>query len=181
MLRLRTLGGMSLTQDGELLTGAAQQRRRVALLAALAIAGDRGMSRDRLLALLWPERDTASGRQALSQALYALRRATGTEELVLGIGTEDLRLNPDAISADVTDFEAALANGTLDEAAALYAGPFLDGIYVGGDDGAFDRWVDDHRMRLGTLAERAFETLATSAQGRGDHARGRSAMATAWR
>ena len=177
MLRLSTLGGLSLTGDAGPLTGAAQQRRRLALLSALAIAGDRGMSRDRLLALLWPEQDTASGRQALSQALYALRRATGAESLVHGVGAEELRLNPEAISSDVADFEAAVARGALEEAAAHYTGLFLDGVHLSGEEGAFERWVDDNRMRLGMLAERVFETLATTAESRGDH----DAAARWWR
>ena len=177
MLRLSTFGGLSLTGDAGPLTGAAQQRRRLALLSALAVAGDRGMSRDRLLALLWPEQDTASGRQALSQALYALRRATGADALVHGVGAEELRLNPDAISSDVAEFESAVARGTLEEAAAHYTGAFLDGVHLSGEDGAFERWVDDNRMRLGMLAERVFETLATTAESRGDHA----AAARWWR
>ena len=177
MLRLSTLGGLSLVGDAGPLTGAAQQRRRLALLSALAVAGDRGMSRDRLLALLWPEQDTASGRQALSQALYALRRATAADTLVHGVGSEELRLNATAITSDVADFVAAVARGALEEAAAHYAGAFLDGVHLSGEEGAFERWVDDNRMRLGMLAERVFETLATNAESRGDHA----AAARWWR
>src|SRR4029079_11411475 len=97
------------TSDGKPLSGAAAQRRRLAVLAALAVDGRRGMSRDRLLSLLWPERDAAGGRRALSQALYALRQDAGAEALVLGVGTEELRLNPDEISTDASDFEAAVA------------------------------------------------------------------------
>ena len=177
MLRLRTLGGLALSHDEEPLAGAALQPRRLAVLAVLAAAGDRGVSRDRLLALLWPERDSASGRQALSQALYALRRDTGVEQLVLGGGTEQLRLNPDAVSADVVDFEAALARGARDAAATHYAGPFLDGIHLSGDDGTFERWVDDQRVHLASRAERTLETLAAEAQAAGDHA----AAAEWWR
>ena len=35
--------------------GAGGQKRRLALLALLDAAGERGMSRDKLLGLLWPE------------------------------------------------------------------------------------------------------------------------------
>jgi serine/threonine-protein kinase len=177
MLRLRTLGGLSLTSDTGPLSGAAVQRRRLAVLAALAVAGPHGLSRDRLLALLWPERDAAGGRQALSQALYALRRDTGADALVLGVGSEELRLNPAAVTADVIDFEAAVARGDREAAAAHYGGPFLDGVYLTGDDGTFERWADDHRVRLGALAERALEALAGDAQRGGDHA----AAAAWWR
>ncbi|HEU4748842.1 MAG TPA: protein kinase [Gemmatimonadaceae bacterium] len=170
MLRLRTLGGLSLTSDAGQLGGAAMQPRRLAVLAVLAVARGHGVTRDRLLSLLWPERDAASGRQALSQALYALRRDTGTEELVLGAGTEQLRLNPALITADVMEFEAAIASGAEEEAATHYQGPFLDGIYLSGDNNAFQQWIDEQRMRLDALAERVLESLAARAQERGDHA-----------
>jgi non-specific serine/threonine protein kinase len=169
-LRLHTLGGLYLTSDAGSLSGAAAQRRRLAVLAALAADGRRSTSRDQLLALLWPESDAAGGRRALSQAIYALRRDAGADALVLGVGTEELRLNPEAISTDVGDLEDALARGAHAEAAACYAGPFLDGVHLDGDDGTFERWVDGHRARFGALARRALEALASDADARGDHA-----------
>ena len=69
MLRLKTFGGLWLEGDEGPLTGAAAQRRRLVLLAALAAAGQKGMSRDALVGLLWPEVDEARARAALSQAL----------------------------------------------------------------------------------------------------------------
>ena len=170
MLRLRTFGGLSLESDGGPLRGAALQPRRLAVLAALAVAGSRGLTRDKLLALLWPEADAAGGRQALSQALYALRRDTGVDALALGAGSEELRLNPEAVTSDVGEFEAALARGDRGAAAALYAGPFLDGVYLSGDAAEFERWAEGERVRLAHLAERAIEGLAVEADRRGDHA-----------
>src|ERR1051326_9387622 len=81
MLRLRTFGGLSLEQDGQPITGAASQRRRLALLAILATGQGRGVTRDRVLALLGPERVTERGSHALAQALYALRRDLGADPL----------------------------------------------------------------------------------------------------
>ena len=52
MLRLRTFGGLSLSRGTENLTGAVTQRRRLAILVLLAVAGDVGMSRDKLVAYL---------------------------------------------------------------------------------------------------------------------------------
>jgi DNA-binding SARP family transcriptional activator len=54
MLHLTTFGGLSVEIDGTPGSGAAQQRKTLALLALLAVAGPRGLSRDRLIALLWP-------------------------------------------------------------------------------------------------------------------------------
>ena len=83
MLRLKTFGGLWLEGDKGPLTGAAAQRRRLVLLAALAAAGRKGLSRDALVGLLWPEVDDARARAALSQALYALKRDIGVDELIL--------------------------------------------------------------------------------------------------
>ena len=107
MLRLTTFGGLWLEGDEGPLTGAAAQRRRLILLAALAVAGEKGMSRDALVGLLWPEVDEARARAALSQALYALKRDTGQDELVLG--HDVLTLNSGIVRSDVSEFEHAIA------------------------------------------------------------------------
>lgn len=60
MLRLSTLGGLVLHQDGQLRTGPAARRRRLALLAVIASAGRCGVGRDRLLALLWTGREVGA-------------------------------------------------------------------------------------------------------------------------
>ncbi|MDQ3998233.1 MAG: protein kinase, partial [Gemmatimonadota bacterium] len=166
MLRLRAFGGLALVGDAEPLGGAALQPRRLAVLAALAVAGPQGLSRDKLLGLLWPETTDARGRQALSQALYALRRDTDADDLVLG--GEQLRLNPAAISSDVGELEAALAAGDRERVAALYEGAFLDGVYLSDGD-AFERWTEMQRIRFAHLAERALEQLAVDADVAGDH------------
>jgi len=60
--------------------------------------------------------------------------------------------------------------------AALYVGPFLDGVYLS-DAGAFEHWLDAQRRRFAEAAERAIEQLAADADARGDHA----AAARWWR
>ena len=52
MLQLRVFGGLTLSRGEENLTGAVSQRRRLALLALLAVEQDVGLSRDKLLLLL---------------------------------------------------------------------------------------------------------------------------------
>ena len=71
MLRLNTFGGLVLQQDGQLHTGPASQRRRLALLAVVAAAGARGVSRDKLLTLLWPESEAEAVPAAEFDALVA--------------------------------------------------------------------------------------------------------------
>ena len=78
MIRIRTLGSLTVSRDGVALSGAGTQARRMAVLALLARAGSRGITRDRLIALLWPDADEQSSRAALSQATG--RPATVTVE-----------------------------------------------------------------------------------------------------
>ncbi len=167
-LQLRTFGGLSLHRSGEPVGGAGQQPRRLAVLALLAVAGAAGMTRARLLGLLWPETDEALGRQALSQALYALRRDTGGQSLVTG-PSETLRLDPDVITSDVGEFLLAAGRTDFPCMAERYAGAFLDGVYLA-DALGFERWVDDTRAQLAAQAQRAFESLAAAADAAGDHA-----------
>ncbi len=164
MLRLLTFGGLALEVDGALVTGALTQRRRMAILALLAVARNRGVARDRLLALLWPERDADRARHVLTQLLYAQRRDTEAE---LFLGTKTLRLNPGAMTSDVGQFEAALEAGDGEAALRLYHGPFLDGFHLG-DAPGFEEWLDQERRRYAELAREAAERLARQAAGAGD-------------
>ncbi len=165
-LRLNTFGGLSLSAPDRVLGGAAQQRRRLAVLAVLATAGERGMSRARLLGFLWPEVDEARGRQALSQALYALRRDSGVS---LVDGGEDIRLDARAIESDVGDLAAAVIARDDERVAALHVGPFLEGVYLN-DAPDFERWVDERRARFATRAQESLERLAAHADRTGDRA-----------
>jgi DNA-binding SARP family transcriptional activator/TolB-like protein len=174
MLRLRTLGGLSIESDRDSPSHVPEQRRQMALLALLALARDRCVSRDRLLGYLWPESDEARARHALAQALHALRRDLRCDALVLG--TAELRLNPEAITSDAADFEDALDRHEPERAASLYRGPFLDGFHISNAPD-FDRWADGERMRLGRQYRGALEALAAAAERRGDV----SAAAGWWR
>lgn len=162
MLRLRTFGGLSLA-NGRVDGGTASRRRPLALLALLAIAGQRGLSREKVVAMLWPETDEEHGRNSLSQAMSALRRDMTADDLVAG-GSE-IRLNPDAITSDVDEFERCVASSELERAAELYQGPFLDGFFVKGAD-EFERWVDEHRRRLRQTYGVVLEKLARQADAR---------------
>src|SRR5262249_29251376 len=136
-----------------------------ALLALLATAGDRGWSREKIVALLWPESDEEHGRNSLSQALGALRRDLASDPV---IGVAELRLNPSAITNDVGEFERSIACGALDRAAELYRGPFLDGFFLRGL-GDFERWTDGHRRRLHEMHAAALERHARAAADESDH------------
>src|SRR5689334_356097 len=162
-LRLRTFGGLWIEASGPSST-AEPRKRWLALLAMLAASGQRGMSRDRLLGILWPEADEERARHALSQTLYSLRRDLGGEPVV---GVTELRLDPGVITSDVGDALAALATGDRDKALQLYAGPFLEGFYLESAP-EFERWVEEQRGRLTTQMIAAGEALAKEAAGTGN-------------
>jgi DNA-binding SARP family transcriptional activator len=165
MLRLQTLGGLSLSRGTVNLTGAITQRRRLAILALLAVAGETGMSRDKLVAYLWPESDAERARHVLNQLLYAQRRQVGDEALFLGQKT--LRLNRAVIGSDIGGLEQALDANRLETAVELYRGPFLDGFFVK-DAPEFERWVDAQRSRLVRRVAAALTLLAERASAAND-------------
>ena len=165
MLALHTLGGLSVARDGATITGAGARRRPLALLAILACAGERGISRSALAARLWPESDDVRSRNVLSQTLYGLRRDLDCDDLVLD--EPELRLNPARIAADVTAFRAALAVGDPETAVALYAGPFLDGFHLPNAE-EFEPWMETERAALAHAAEGALESVALARTQRGE-------------
>jgi DNA-binding SARP family transcriptional activator len=171
---LKLFGGCVLEGPDGPVTGRAAQRRRLACLAAIAMAGHAGASRDRLTALFWPDSSPEQARHRLADTLYVLRAALGEEALV---GTsERVALNGDLLACDARRFEAALAAGDFAGAAALYAGPFLDGFHIA-DAAEFERWADGERERLAREAARALVGLARERMASGDLA----GAADAWR
>jgi DNA-binding SARP family transcriptional activator/tetratricopeptide (TPR) repeat protein len=143
-----------------------EQRRRLALLALVACADERGIARDRLMAYLSPESPTQSARHALHQLLYYLRQQT-REELFLG--PDPLRLNARILTTDIQEFEQALAEGDLSRAVGLYRGPFLDGFHLP-ESLEFAEWAAQERSRLAALHADALRGLATRAHSVGEYA-----------
>jgi DNA-binding SARP family transcriptional activator/TolB-like protein len=164
VLFLRVLGGLALERDGVPVDAMAAQRKSLALLALLAVAGPRGMSRDALIAYVWPESDAERARGALRQTLHAMRPRVGDVELL--VGGSELRLNPEVVSSDVARFTDALARGALAEAVSAYGGPFLDGYHLSGAP-TFEEWVAEQRSRLARDFGGALERLANESASRG--------------
>jgi TolB-like protein/DNA-binding SARP family transcriptional activator len=166
--RLATFGTLALAgpADDTVLGRHGHHRRRLALLAVLAAAADRGRSRDQLQALFWPDAAQARARHALEQLLYSLRSSINESVFLTA---NPVRLNPDVVSSDVGAFTAALDGGDLERAVGQYVGPFLDGFYLE-DAPEFERWVESERSRLATSYADALDKLARNADGAGDHA-----------
>ncbi len=166
-LRVRVFGGLSVESQGPALGRAAQQPKRLALLAMIARSGAQGVTRDHLIACLWPESDTTKARNALNQALHGLRR-----DLLRGAvfeGREILRLNPRIATSDVAEFEAALADARLEQAVALYQGPLLLGVHLR-EGREFDEWVESERAALSRRFLGALQELIAQSRARGDRA-----------
>lgn len=172
MLRLLTFGGLALVRrDG---TPPPRPRpQRLAILAVLAAAGSRGVSRERVSALFWPDADPERARHSLRQALYALRHELGAEvtrsEAILSI-------DGDVLTSDVSEFRDANAASDHERAATLAIGPFLQGFELPGSP-EFDRWLEEERTILSADACRGLLQLAKAA----DMASDRDAAAEWWR
>ncbi|MFI5233319.1 MAG: BTAD domain-containing putative transcriptional regulator [Gemmatimonadales bacterium] len=168
-LTLRLFGGLSLADETGPVTGRAAQRRRLALLAILAAARGRPVSRDKLVAFLWPEASGDRARHLLADSLYVIRGELGDD--VIRAAGSDLALDRSHISSDTMEFADALEAGDRGRAVAIYAngGPFLDGVFVT-DSGEFDQWVDSTRSGLTEDYRRALRELANAATDSGDHA-----------
>jgi DNA-binding SARP family transcriptional activator len=165
MYAFHTFGSVYLADDSGPLSGPATQRRRLALLALLASAPAGGLSRDKLIAFLWPELSDEAGRSRLADALHGLRRALGREAIISA--GDDVRLNTAIVRTDLGEFERALAAADHERVAALYRGPFLDGFHVA-DAPEFERWVEEERQRLARGYARALEALAEAREAAGD-------------
>lgn len=165
MLQLRTFGGLTLRQDGENITGVATQRRQLALLALLAVAGDEGISREKLLAYLWPEKDTERARHTLNQLLYMQRRLTEDPEVFQGRKT--LRVYPELIETDVRGFREALDRNDGEAAVAIYRGPFLDGFFLDKAP-AFEEWAAEWRQRFARRYLDILADLAVRSESKGE-------------
>jgi len=163
MLHLVTFGGLALESVNEAVAPRLSAQR-LAILAVLAAEGDRRVSRERLTGLFWPDTDEERARHSLRQALYTLRHEIGRDVVRSDVA---LSLDASAITSDVASFRAALARGDRPAAANLVRGPFLQGFYLPAAP-SFQRWVEDERARLQTLATAAISALATEAMATND-------------
>ena len=157
LLNISLLGRFQVTRGGLAVSGIESDRGR-ALLAYLAVEGDRPHRRDKVGALLWPDAEESRMRQNLRRALYNLRQtleAPTTVPLLL-VTPQDMQLNPQSDHwLDVAKFRALLAQAQghshlaaaasvtchqhLAEAVALYRGDFLAGFSLPASE-PFEEW-----------------------------------------
>ncbi|HEV2750024.1 MAG TPA: BTAD domain-containing putative transcriptional regulator [Gemmatimonadales bacterium] len=175
MIRFRMLGTVDLEDsEGRDLRSVLRRPKLLALLGYLAAARPYGFHRrDTLLALLWPELDNAHARNALRQAVHALRAALG-HAAILARGEEELGLSEECVSCDVRDFDATREVGQAEQALESYHGGLLTGLHVS-DVPEFERWLDEEREHLRGCACETAQVLSEEAE-----AAGRVTDAVAW-
>ena len=130
MLSIQLLGTPNIANDGQPVS--VSRRKSRALLFYLA-AHQAPVTRERVLALLWPDHDRPAAQQILRTSLHGLRKELGAALLA---SDDTLALSRDA-EVDARIFEARLASPGADpemlaSALQLYRGDFLacDGFDV---------------------------------------------------
>jgi DNA-binding SARP family transcriptional activator len=125
MLEVRLFGPFELRSDGTPVT--LTSSRAQSLLAYLALRPGTPQRRDKVAFLLWPDSTDGQARTNLRHVLHTLRGAIPDAQGHLEATAQTLSLHD--VTADVTAFDEALAEGALRRAADLYAGDLLDGWY----------------------------------------------------
>jgi len=163
--KIHMLGGLA-AQQGAQTIDRFRTRKGGELLVALALHLNHGISREELLALLWPDEEGETGRNRLRVELAALRRQFQTpkqasiqmiEAYRLGI-----RLHPEAFTTDVAEFEQRLSQaaqaGERPEQTALWRQAVE--LYRGDLLPAYDtEWIVTERMRLAALHQETLRRL----------------------
>jgi TolB-like protein/Tfp pilus assembly protein PilF len=165
MITVQLLGGACLRSGNTLLGGPPAQRHRIALLALVVTAWPQPLSRDRAMALLWPERDTARARRLLNLAVHVLRAALG-EDAIVSTG-DGLLLQSSSLSCDLHELRAAIAADDPERVVRLYTGPLLDGFHLD-DSTDFGYWLDECRSELAHAYTSALLEVAGRQERSGD-------------
>jgi DNA-binding SARP family transcriptional activator/TolB-like protein/Flp pilus assembly protein TadD len=166
---LNLLGGFELLSPQGAPVRIAERKAR-ALLAYLALARERRVSREALMTLLWEDRPPAHARQSLRQVLHRLRSAAA-DPAFLRADNEAVAVDSARIDVDVWRFlDAAHAEGIgeLRRVAALYRGPALGGIEF--DEAELAAWLRAARLQLGQLGCAVLRRLALACHEMGDNA-----------
>ena len=165
MITVQLVGGASLRSGKTPIAGPPAQRHRIALLTLIAAAWPQPVSRDRAMALLWPERDQAAARRLLNLAVHVLRGALG-EDAIASTG-DGLVLNPGVVDCDLHELRTAIAAGDAERIARLYTGPLLDGFHLP-ESAEFGFWLDEHRSAIAHAYIGALLALAERHEQAGD-------------
>jgi DNA-binding SARP family transcriptional activator len=165
MITVQLLGGACLRAGDLPLAGPPAQRHRIALLTLIAAAWPSPLSRDRAMALLWPERDLASARRLLNLAVHVLRGTLG-DGVIVSTG-DGLVLDASRVSCDLHALNVAIASGEHEHVVRLHTGPLLDGFHLGGAQ-EFTWWLEERRSEIDHAYVTALLVIAGQQRRSGD-------------
>ncbi len=171
---IQLLGGLQ-AHRGDVIQTHFETRKAATLLAYLAFYPQRSHQREALAEQLWPEEEPEVVRDRFRQALSALRRALEQPDLpagsVLITDRSEVRLHPQSVTTDVTQFQTMLRRASqsdtdaerlslLQQACALYQGELLPGHY--------EDWVLAERERLAESYRKSLLQMARTLMEMGD-------------
>ncbi|TAK36361.1 MAG: hypothetical protein EPO21_02785 [Chloroflexota bacterium] len=164
MFVIQILGRPRLLLDGQPVQVV---RRKARALVYYLAAHSSPLTREELLALLWPDLDRSAAQHTLRATLHELHKTLGNW---LIIDKDSLSLAPQT-EVDARLFDSRLSDPSADPellaaTVKLYRGDFLDGFSLP-DPPEFDDWVAAERERYRRLARRGLATLADQYEKRG--------------
>ena len=169
-LAISLLGSFQVTLAGKTVFGF-HSKKVQALLAYLAVEKNRPHQRESLAGLLWPDYSESAARTNLRSALANLRQIIGdhaasppflqiTRQTIQFDGGSSCQLDVDTFTTLLTPdgastLEPESQTAHLEQAVALYQGPFLEGFSIP-DSAHFEEWLLLKREELG---QQILETL----------------------
>lgn len=163
MIACRLLGSVDLSVDGAPPPAELLWKKNLALLVYLALSPRQTRTREHLIGLLWGDKPESAARHSLNEALRVIRRAVG--EAALQTDATTVRLDPAAVTIDLTEFSRHETAGEWAAAAALVGGALLEGFGVPGES-EFEDWLVAERGQwerrgVSALARAADQALAS--------------------
>jgi DNA-binding SARP family transcriptional activator len=160
-MRLRVLGGLELTSCNGVPVDDATRQTRL-MLACLALAGGKGLTRAELCAVFWPDRPSSRARNSLRQGLAAIRKTLSADDIAMSLQAdlEVVRLVAAPERLDVVAFRDTLQKDNRDgwiAAARAYGGPLLAGVEVSEE---VEHFLASHRRALAEQASLIAERLS---------------------
>lgn len=146
VFRLRLLGPFQLTdQSGQPIDIGSRKNRL--LLALLASAPGRSMTREALAGLLWAEHGEEQARSSLRQALAVLRKELKGQDASFFAATDaTIALHPAHVEIDTEALLSGARGSTrqsLEAAIELWRGPFLGDVKAGEPE--LEQWLRERR------------------------------------
>lgn len=162
---LSLLGPFSLSVQGETLDVASKKNRL--LLAMLAAASHRTMSRDALASALWAEHGDEQAKNSLRQALAVLRKELKSQEASFFAAIDStITIDPGKVVLDTDAFVTNVRLATRDSllrAIKLWRGVFLADVTA--SDTGLEHWLNEQREHYNALYIEAMDRLVPMLDG----------------